>query len=176
MNNTEVIDVLREVYRQRLAVSNNLCCYLGGAVESCKDWGKMWRSLYKEYLTGHNIYAIDPIEMEGILASKRGLSTQELHALKETNPHLFNIHMRTVIAVDLALVEEADFLLVRFDGEPTAGTIHEVGHAYRLGIPCYLITGLERKNILSWFLACFDGVFHSLEVAIPIIEMEFGSV
>jgi nucleoside 2-deoxyribosyltransferase len=131
--------------------------YLAGPMEACQDYGKGWRFDYTLALAEWSIDVINPSLLEAEQLRLAGVATlDEFKALKVGNPARYKAAMRHIIDLDLCAVENSDGIICRYNGEATAGTIHEVGYAFQLHIPCYLVTNLEEKDILGWFLACFD--------------------
>lgn len=170
--------IFRKYYHEQKLYERDLVVYLAGPMEAHSDLGASTRAGYTEYLDKFNIGVIDPLVIEHSLAQERGVPASSIHLYKAsedpTEYRMFKSHMREIIELDIGMVEESDVLLVKYEGEPSAGTIHEVGHAYLNSIPCYLITSLPREKILSWFLACFDGVFPTLEEATEQLILDFA--
>ena len=78
--------------------------------------------------------------------------------------------MRRLIINDLGVVEMCDAVLVNYTGEKIAGTVHEVGHAWELGIPTVLVSSCEVEDIPGWFLGLFDYRCDNFEKAVEILR------
>lgn len=138
--------------------------YLAGPMEDCEDYGKNWRLEYTELLAKQGIDVINPSLLEAEQLKLAGVETlDEFKALKLENPARYKVAMRRIIDLDLCAVASSDGIICKWNGERTAGTTHEVGYAFQLGLPCYLVTSVEEKDILGWFLACFDEHAKTLE-------------
>lgn len=153
---TQSIDIISEYIRTHCH-GNHLIVYLAGPMEDCPDYGKNWRLKYTELLAKQDIDVINPSLLEAEQLKLAGVRTlDEFKALKLGDPPRYKAAMRRIIDLDLCAVASSDGVICRWNGERTAGTTHEVGYAFQLGLPCYLVTSIEEKDILGWFLACFD--------------------
>ena len=150
--------------------------YLAGPMEDTLDFGANWRAEYTEVLNQNGFDVINPFLLEHTQKVLSGvLPGESFNFIKEVDLPRYKHVMRTIIKLDLQAVEACDILLCKFNGEKTAGTIHEVGHAYyNLGIPCFLVSELTTRNILGWFLACFEQHAPSLDILMPIIKRRAG--
>jgi nucleoside 2-deoxyribosyltransferase len=136
----------------------NKTAYLAGPMEKDINEGIGWRRQYEKELKVFGIDCIVPNDIEAQI--KEEVDIWDLKS-KDIDKHIEII--RQFIKQDLKIVEKSDMLIVKWEGQPTAGTIHEVGYAYQLGKPCYLISKCSNMEILSWFLACFTKKFYSFE-------------
>ena len=137
---------------------NNKLAYLAGAMEFTTDRGAIWRRRYSEALEECGITSISPLDGEDKI--KKGHKMREL---KKTDIDQYIDIMRQIIDRDLTIVRKVDMLVVSWEGEVSTGTCHEVGYAYQLGKPCYLVTSMSDEDVPGWFLACFTERFSTLE-------------
>lgn len=143
----------------------NKTCYLAGSMEYSQDEGTSWRIKYKEALKKYGINCIIPNEEE-----KKISHNVDIKKLKKENIEKYIITMRDIIKMDLSLIDTVDMLIVKWDGEVSTGTTHEVGYAYQLGKPVYLISSVPVCDIPGWFLACFTEIFPSFEEILLFFE------
>ena len=128
--------------------------YLAGPMEYDKDAGIGWRLQYQERLKELSISCVIPELEEDFITNQA-----ELNDLKKNNVPKYVKIMRQLIDLDLNFVETLDLLVVNWEGQRMSGTVHEVGYAYQLGKPTYLVTTRPSEEIPGWFLACFTEVF-----------------
>jgi len=150
--------------------------YLAGPMENTKDLGASWRAQYTTILNANGFDVINPYLLETTQRQLSGMKPEEdFYEIKDRDLPRYKQIMRTIIAIDLEAVTTSDLIICKFNGEKTAGTIHEIGYAYHsLGLPCYLVSELTTRDILGWFLACFEQHAPSLEVLLPIIKRRAG--
>jgi len=133
-------------------------CYLAGPMEFTADGGRAWREEYRDLLKEYlEVDCIIPEEEESLITNQK-----ELNRLKKENIFEYTELMRKIIDLDLNFVDNVDMLIVRWEGEAMSGTIHEVGHAYEAGKPCYLVTSKPFHEVPGWFLATFTEIFESI--------------
>lgn len=128
--------------------------YLAGPMEFIANAGINWRLEYQELLKPLNLECIIPELEEKIITNQA-----ELNVLKVNNPEAYIDIMRKLIDLDLKLLTGVNMVIVKWDGEKMSGTIHEVGKAYELKIPTYLVTTKSFQDIPGWFAACFTKIF-----------------
>lgn len=134
--------------------------YLIGPMEALEDEGLNWRLDYEKELNKLNIQCIIPNHYEKAL---KGMSGKEYQKLKTTDINTHRNIMRKIQFEDLSFVEQSDFVICKWDGEATAGTISEASHAVYREIPAYLVTQVPQERIMGWFLGSFDKVFSCKE-------------
>jgi nucleoside 2-deoxyribosyltransferase len=139
--------------------------YLAGPMEHDYNEGLNWRRSYEKALGEINIKCVVPNDEERDI--KKNIS---MKSLKKNDIEKYISIMRQFIKQDLLFVDTVDMIVVRWEGQPTAGTIHEVGHAFEIGKPCYLVSSLPNEEILGWFLACFTKKFSSLKELIEFLR------
>lgn len=135
--------------------------YLAGAIEYTDDEGRSWREEYQEELSKIGIEAWIPndLNLEHELTMEQWMVLKSKDDLSE-----FKIEFRRrIIAPDIQAVDDADIIIVRWDGERTTGTAHEVGRAYMRGQMVYLVTPRPFREVPAWMLACVEAEFHELE-------------
>jgi len=135
--------------------------YLAGPMENLKDEGLAWRRRFSRALKKIGIDSIIPNDEE--IQIKQEYNLPEL---KKTDIDKYIEIIRSFIEMDLKFVESVDMLVVKWEGEMSSGTFHEVGYAYQLGTPCYLVTSKALHEVPGWFLSCFTKVFSELDVLI----------
>ena len=133
--------------------------YLCGAMESLPDNGKTWRDEYKKTL--HNEFGfrcISPNDEEEEL-----IKGVDISYLKRFDKELYTKYVKEFIKMDLKFVENVDMLVCKWDGEKITGTVHEIGYAYQLGKPVYLITTVDFVDMAGWLIGCVSKIFSSFE-------------
>ena len=143
----------------------NKTVYLAGAMESLADEGLSWRRQFSTVLQSIGIKSIIPNDEEKNIKEKYNMAE-----LKKTDIDKYIEIIRAFISMDLKFVENVDMLIVKWEGEVTSGTIHEVGYAYQLGKPCYLVTSKLPHEVPGWFLACFTKTFTNLDSLISYLK------
>lgn len=134
--------------------------YLAGPMECSGDWA--WRQNWKIDLRSTGYSVIDPEELEEALIGHRGILDP---ILRLTDFNEFQSQMREIIEVDLQAVAMSDLVLTNYNCERTAGTIHEVGHAFKRGIVNYMVTSSSLDQHFGWMLGCIDKIFPDYEHA-----------
>lgn len=141
-----------------MSPKKKLQVYLAGPMEYAHNEGLNWRRAYERAFNELDIESVIPNDEEKDIKSEHDLSWLKKNDL----PKYIEI-LREFIRMDLKFVENVDMIVVRWEGERTAGTIHEVGKAYEIGKPVYLVTSLDPMDIPGWFLACFTERFKTLK-------------
>lgn len=140
-------------------------------MEYAVNAGLDWRLQVRQQLVPFRVACIIPNEEE------KDLTPPNFAQLKfdpATLPYYINI-TRKLIARDLKFVERADFLVVYWDGEKMAGTIHEVGYAYQLRKMVYLITPRDLSEVPGWFLSCCSYTFRDINEFIKFYGESYGA-
>jgi nucleoside 2-deoxyribosyltransferase len=145
----------------------NKIAYLAGAMESLKDEGLSWRRKFSSALEKVGIKSVIPNDEEKDIKQKYNLAE-----LKKTDIEKYVEIIRSFITMDLKFVETVDMLIVKWEGEVTTGTVHEVGYAFQLKKPCYLVTSKKLHEVSGWFLSCFTKVFPDLDCLIHYLKRE----
>jgi nucleoside 2-deoxyribosyltransferase len=127
-------------------------------MEYAANAGLNWRLELRNKLQPLGVECIIPNEEEKDLTPS---NFAELKLDPATRAEYINI-TRQLIARDLKFVERADFLVVYWDGEKMAGTIHECGYAYQLNKLIFLITPRDLSEVPGWFLSCCSYTFHDI--------------
>jgi nucleoside 2-deoxyribosyltransferase len=156
------------IKKKKDSKKNKLRVYLAGPMEFAEGAGLNWRLEYKK--------ALAKLKMESVIPNKeekniRGI--KELDDFKKNNITAYIQVMRKIIDLDLNFVETLDFLVVRWEGERMSGTVHEVGHAYEIKKPVYLVTSKPWTEVPGWFLACCSSMFHSLDELIAYLKQVY---
>jgi len=146
---------------------NKKLAYLAGPMECDHNEGLNWRRTYEKTLGKVGIKCIVPNDEEKHI--KKNINVKEL---KKTDIDKYISIIREFIKQDLKFVDTVDMIIVRWEGQPTAGTIHEVGHAFEQRKPCYLVSSLPNEDVLGWFLACFTKRFYSLKELVEFLKDE----
>lgn len=138
--------------------------YLAGAIEYAPDFGRAWRRDITPFLRdelGHRVY--DPAEDE-----RKSLTEEEqrnLRSWKTTDFDRFQTAIRKIIEWDIGILSCAEYVVCFWDQHAPkgGGTPSELTLAYRLGIPVYLVTPLDRLEISGWILACCRKTFANFD-------------
>jgi hypothetical protein len=134
--------------------------YLVGPMEDTSDNGLGWRVEYRNRLKKYNVRCIIPNFEEAELIP----DVEKFNQLKKTNYPEFKEVMRKIAVKDIGFVKEADFLIVRWEGESMSGSVAEVHEAFfNLDTPAYLVTSLPFHKVPGWFGCCMDEEFHTLD-------------
>lgn len=141
--------------------------YLAGSMEYSRNAGISWRLEYEQDLNQMGFDCIIPEREEGFITDQA-----ELNHLKSRDLPLYKKIMRQLIMLDLDFVNRVDLIIVKWDGEKTAGTIGEAQEAYVRNKPIYLITSLPFEEVPGWFLACFTKEFHTKEECFDYIRKD----
>lgn len=142
-------------------------CYLAGPMEKDHNEGLNWRRSYEKALNKIGIECVVPNDVEKDI--KKDVDMKDL---KRNNIEKYISIIRQFIIQDLKFVEEVDIVIARWEGQPTAGTVHEVGHAFEKNKPYYLVSSLPNEEILGWFLACFTKKFSTLKELVEFLKEE----
>jgi len=146
---------------------DNHICYLIGSMEALNDGGLNWRLQYRDALEPYGVECIIPNFEEAELIP----DVKAFMELKRTNYQEFKKIMRKIIDKDVGFVHQADFLLCRYEGESISGTTGEAHEAWlHSNTPAFLITSLPFHKVPSWFGACFEEEFHTLEEFLKFFE------
>ena len=162
---------------------NNLKTYLAGPINRKNPeafaYAKKWREDIAVELKAMNIDSLDPLKKTG------GDSiTPEQHnrfkvACSEGDLETINdIVANIIIPNDLVMVKNCDFLtlyLPKRDEYEICGTYGEATLAKYLGIPVYLVTERENKEIPEWLIGCCKDVFNSWDAYLLHIFNEYHS-
>jgi nucleoside 2-deoxyribosyltransferase len=162
---SEIWNELKEKY----GPPPSLMCYLAGPMEYATDNGFNWRIHYQRLLYPLNITCVIPNFEEAEILK----DVKQLKYYKKENLSKYIEIMRKFIEKDLEFVEKSDFVIVKWDGEITSGTVGEVQQAYLLKKPAYLVTSKSFHEIPGWFLACFTQLFHTEEELVSFIRVEY---
>lgn len=135
--------------------------YLAGAIEYTDDEGRSWREEYQKEFAKMGIEAWIPndLNLEHELTMEQWKVLKARDDLKEFKTEF----RKRIIKPDIQAVDDADIIVVRWDGEQTTGTAHEVGRAYLRGQMIYLVTPRPFREVAAWMLACVEAEFHELE-------------
>jgi nucleoside 2-deoxyribosyltransferase len=137
-------------------------------MEFAEGAGLNWRLEFKKALTKLGMDSVIPNKEETYITSQ-----EELANFKKNNITAYIQVMRKLIDLDLNFVETLDLIVVRWEGERMSGTVHEVGHAYEIKKPVYLVTSKSWEEVPGWFLACCSSMFHSLEELISYLKQAY---
>lgn len=140
--------------------------YLCGPMEYAKDMGIAWRREFAKELSKLGYKCIIPNDEEENIKKKYDFS---INTKNEDLDKYIKV-IREFIALDLDFVKNSDYLICNWEGEVSAGTIHEVGYGYQLNKPCYLVTSKSLQLVPGWFLACFTKCFKSLNELIEFLK------
>jgi nucleoside 2-deoxyribosyltransferase len=145
----------------RTGKKHNMTAYLAGAIEATDDKGRTWREHYRKELAAIGVDAWIPndLNMEHELTMEQWIVLRSKDDLTEFKTEF----RKRIIGPDIAAVDAADVIIVRWNGERTTGTAHEVGRAYMRGQMVYLVTPRPFREVPAWMLACVEAEFHDFE-------------
>jgi len=172
-------------------LDSKLQVYLIGAIEKADDLGVGWRKELTPFLLELGLKVLDPTKFEP--QQLKGLQPNRLpefftdengkqctpthwHHLKSaTEPHLqerFKRYMQRIIRFDLKIVEDSDFMVVRWDkvARQGAGSYHEIGKAFELGKPVYCV---QETELPAWLKACCTETFKTFTELKDFLKEEF---
>lgn len=137
-------------------VLNKTTTYLAGYMEFGKD-GANWRQEATEWLSkDFGVRVFNPYEKPFV---------EQIEENEEKTAYLRNEmrqgrfdeaqhHMKRIRALDLAMVDKADFLIAYIDPAiPTYGTVDEICHAARLRKPVFTVVKGGVAEVPLWILA-----------------------
>ena len=154
---------LGDILRRVIGVSPKFKrIYLGGAVESAKDFGSSWRSDLKKFLSEQNIDVVNPNDIENI---EDTIFLQK--KINKTKPE-YILKMKQVIKNDIDKLKQCDALIVYFDKnmlKKSSGTHGEATLAYmEYNIPVILIlVDTTVQDVHGWLLGCTSRVFNNMQ-------------
>ncbi len=130
--------------------------YLAGPIEfDTKDGGQSWRNSITPSLDKILLYCQDPCLTEPLATDMTVIEAQEKFNgwIQSGNYDFFTNKFEKIVDKDLRMVHKSDFLIVHLFPEiPTTGTIHEMGEAWRLKKPIYLIWKGAKSKLSKWAL------------------------
>lgn len=140
---------------------SKMTVYLAGAIEATDDEGRTWREQYQKELAEIGIEAWIPndLNFEHELTMEQWVVLKSKDDLTEFKTEF----RKRIIGPDIAAVDAANIIIVRWDGERTTGTAHEVGRAFMRGQMVFLVTPRPFREVPAWMLACVEAEFHDLE-------------
>jgi hypothetical protein len=151
----------------------NYVIYLAGAIEDVEDGGIGWRERYKEEIEKRGTFEVlipnDFAEQDGFTLGE----IKELQKKKDLSRFKQIMH-QCIVKPDLAAVEGSDIVIVRYEGEKTAGTIDECCLAYRAGISVLMVSSLPQEDIPAWLLAHTTSLFSSEDELLDCFETLSG--
>lgn len=148
-----------------------LTAYLAGAIESLSDEGRAWREKYRDTLSNINIKGLIPNDLN----NERELPHEEWQWLREHDPVEFRDKFRELIMKpDLKMVRDADFVIIKYEGERTSGTHAEATLAWEEGKLVFLVSSLPRKKIPMWLLATTSFEVASLDELVDLLLEVFA--
>lgn len=149
--------------------NKKIVAYLAGPMDHASDKGIMWRRHYSKILKEKfNIECIVPNDEE-----KDVLANVDLTELKEKDFDSFTRIMKKIIVMDLEFVKKADLTIVRWNGEPMAGTVGEATLAFDLGKRSYLVCNRPTRELPHWFAGCFTKIFRTFKELIAQLEEDY---
>ncbi len=140
--------------------------YLAGPMESVANAGAEWRMVYENKLHTVGFRSISPNRLEKYVTDIYSINYSEIHNLKGVNLDDFRKKFRPVVHLDILAVRYSDGVLVRFNNEKSSGTHAEITDACLNGIPSFMVSSEPPQNILSWILACTEGLYPNEDLAI----------
>lgn len=138
---------------------NNMRAYLCGPIDFAKDNGVGWRNMITPILKKFNVKVMDPckkpIETKGLNEESPEYFKQKQRLKDEGRFAELAELMKPVRAVDLAMVDRADFLVCYIDITiHSVGTMEEIFWSNRCKKPTLLVCQQGKKFVSDWFWAC----------------------
>ena len=136
----------------------NHTCYLVGSMDDGREEGKVWRDNVQQFLESLEVIVLNPYEKplckkthyeameddEGFVYRQRLKAEERYDELSQS--------MKRVRAVDLRLVDKADFIVAFLDfTKIMTGTLEEISQANRQRKPVIIISSLPKKNLPDWY-------------------------
>ena len=134
---------------------NNTSTYLAGYMEFGKD-GANWRSDVTHWLNNIGVKVFNPYEKPFIEQIEENEDKTEYlrGEMRQGRFEEAQHHMKRIRALDLAMVDKADFLIAYIDPAiPTYGTVDEICHAARLRKPVFTVVKGGVSEVPLWILA-----------------------
>lgn len=130
----------------------NTRCYLAGAMEHTSDNGVGWRDVIKRDLESLRITWLDPTDKPTEIAHEDADFANRLRYWKcQGNWKKVSDAVRIIRAVDLRMVDIADFMIVNIDMDvPTCGTWEEIFWANRCMKPVIVRVAQGKVAAPSW--------------------------
>lgn len=149
-----------------------MTAYLAGAIEATDDEGRTWREHYCQALAKSGVEGWIPNDLN--LEHELTMEQWTVLKAKDDLSEFKGEFRKRIIGPDIAAVDAADIIIVRWDGERTTGTAHEVGRAYMRGQMVYLVTPRPFREVPAWMLACVEAEFHDLEDLIKYLRKRYS--
>lgn len=133
--------------------------YLAGPMTSVSDWGEGWRDSLTPRLEELGIIVLDPCHKPTDRGREDGETRRYLAHLRDQG-HIeeYRRFFKDIRRVDLRMVDRADFIIIRYDGEHTVGTWEEITVAVQEQKPVLMVLGPNTtfQNLNPWILAMIE--------------------
>lgn len=140
--------------------------YLVGPMDFCREDGKVWRDELTEFLEEIGIIVLNPYKKPLHITHGRAMLEDDLHAqerdrlYKNEDYDGITKNMKPIRAVDLRMVDHADFLIAYLNFSVImTGTIEEIITANREKKPIIVLSSTPKNKIPPWYFAMMP---HSL--------------
>lgn len=148
--------------------------YCAGPIDRCPQGGAHWRQQLKPLLAERGIITLDPLDKPVDVGLEDDDHRAERSLWKQRGEYArFAAVMRVVRAVDLRLVDLADFLIVYLDMDvQMCGTMEEIFLSNRQKKPCLIWCPQGRVNIPDWLYGTlnFEMFFETLDEVITYLD------
>lgn len=130
--------------------------YLAGAMDRVPDGGIQWRQQITPWLNSRGIIVLDPTNKPCKIGIENPETRKKRHDAKVNGDYSLLLADKEVRAVDLRMVDKADFIIVNIDLEShPCGTYEEIFFANREKKPI-LIHCIQGKNLApDWLFWTF---------------------
>lgn len=127
-------------------------CYIAGAIDKCKNSGKVWRQQITPLLNQMGVIVLNPLDKPfsvGLETDDNRFRRDNLKKAGEYNK--FSRIMRKIRHIDLRMVDMADFIIVYLDLEIFAcGTMEELFWANRQKKPIIVLCPQGKADVPDW--------------------------
>lgn len=133
--------------------------YLAGAIEGLPDRGTRWRIRYQKLLA--ELTGIEGIRPADDIEDILGISVNTFLGYKQTDLLEYIRLMRLIRKHDFDLIDSCDFVITKWEGPISAGTIGEADYVASKGMTNYLIHDIPIHEVPGWILPDFTKIFNS---------------
>jgi hypothetical protein len=145
--------------------------YLSGAIDLDPNLGRDWRTALSLLLSEVGIESYDPVKKQEEIT---GMSTGRLLTLRRRNEELFKDLTRRTMDKDLHVIANDTAAVVSVINEyARMGTYAEIGLAYYLKVPIYVIAQGDSTHLSGWTISAARLTFSSLGVFERWVKREY---
>lgn len=145
--------------------------YLSGGMEFKKHLGGPWREWFTAKLEELRHDAINPVKLESAEDTEdreKGFPLQERLSILKVEGELTEVRKivrDSLFRKDMWAIQLADAIVVLYDesAQKGAGTLSEAWEAFREGVPVYLVTDFDMKDVPTWLIGETTKIFSDFE-------------